>query len=268
MIGGKKVAYWLQRDAFRQGRGRQMISKLKTTVGIAAVRQTLLAAAALFVVATPAAAAGIGGGGLGANYMFPDGSLGFGLNVSLPAGDTDLTSDGLLLPAVLVAFNPQPDPPVADKTSLSLSDPTQPMFSNLMTGAYAFEMSFLNLLPNGCDPTNIPAPDAGGHTGFSCTGTLGDEANVTVAVALTFSGPVSDWVAFNPQPDPPGDVGAYTMTFQGALGENGGADPFTIMAITVNGTSGDFNLPEPGTLSLFGTALIGLAAWRRRRRAS
>jgi len=246
-----------------------MISKRKAAVGIAAVTQALLAAA-LFAAATPAVAAGIGSG-LGANYTFPDGSPGFALNVSLPNGDTDLSSDGLLLPAVLVAFNPQPDPPGAPETFLSLTTPTAPMFSNNSTGnGYTFEMSFLNLLPGGCDPTNIPAPNSDGKTSFSCTGTLGDEANVTVSVALTFAGPggVADWVSFNPQPDPPGDVGAYDVTFQGALGENAGTDPFTIMAVTVNGTAGDFNLPEPGTLSLFGTALLGLAAWRRRRRAS
>lgn len=246
-----------------------MISNLKATVGIAGFTQMLLAAATLFAVATPAVAGTTGG--LGANYMFPDGSPGFGLNVSLPAGDTDLTSDGLLLPAVLVAFNPQPDPPGSPETLLSLTDRTMPMFTNNSTGlAYTFEMSFLNLLPGGCDPTNIPAPNSDGKTSFSCTGTLGNEANVTVDVALTFEGPggVVDWVAFNPQPDPPGDAGAYDVTFQGATGENAGADPFTIMAITVNGTPADFNLPEPGTLSLFGTALIGLAAWRRRRRHS
>jgi len=272
MIAGKKVAYLLQRVALRQGRGQQMISKLKTTVGIAAVMQALLATAALFSMTTPAAAAGIGGGGgLGTNYTFPDGSPGFGLNVSLPAGNNTLTSDGLLLPAVLVAFNPQPDPPGSPPTFLSLTNPTAPMFSNTSTGnGYTFVMSFLNLLPDGCDTTHVPAPNSDGKTSFSCTGSLGSEASVTVDVALTFEGPggVADWVEFNPQPDPPGDVAGYDVTFQGALGGNTAADPFVIMAVTVNGTAGDFNLPEPGTLSLFGTALIGLAAWRRRRRAS
>jgi len=237
-----------------------MISKLKTTVGTAAVAQTLLTAA-LLGVATPAMAAGIGlPSGLGANYTFPDGSPGFELNVSLPAGNNTLTADGLLLPAVLVAFNPQPDPPGAQKTFLSLTNPTAPVFSNTMTGGYAFEMSFLNLLPNGCNPTGIPAPDSDGRTGFSCAGTLGTEADVTVDVALTFSDPggISDWASFNPQPDPPGDAAGYTLTF----------DPSVTMAITVNGVPADFNVPEPGTLSLFSTALIGLAAWRRRRRHS
>jgi hypothetical protein len=108
---------------------------------------------------------------------------------------------------------------------------------------------------------SLPMPGADGKTGFSCSGVTGSVAN-SLDAALTFTGPggVVDWVAFNPQPDPPGDVAAYDVTFAG--------DASVTVSISVDGTPLDFALvPEPGTLSLFGTALIGLAAWPRRRRA-
>ena len=225
----------------------------------------IVAAAALFTIATPAAAGTTTVPGT--NDTFPDGSRGFELNVSLPPGDTTLTSDGLLLPGVLVGFNPQPDPPGTPPTFMSLVDPTAAMLSNASTGlGYTIIMSFLNLLPAGCDPTTIAQPNTDGHTGLSCTGMLGSETNVTVDVALTFSGPggVTTWSSFNPQPDPPGDVAGFDVSFQGTLGEN--ADPSVTLGVSINGTAGDLSVPEPGTLSLIGTALIGLAAWRRRRR--
>jgi PEP-CTERM motif len=291
-------------SVLRQGKYRQMISNLKATTSVTIATdarltapsrhcrdrqdiridrrlantprrigstarhlpsRAILAAAALFAIATPAAAETTQVPGT--NYTFPDGSRGFELNVSLPAGDTTLTSDGLLLPAVLVGFNPQPDPPGTPPTFLSLVDPTAAMLSNNSTGlGYTFVLSFLNLLPGGCDPTTIAQPNSDGHTALSCTGTLGSENNVTVDVALTFSGPgaVTTWSSFNPQPDPPGDVAGFEVSFQGALGEN--ADPSVTLGISINGTAGDLSVPEPGTLSLIGTALIGLAAWRRRRR--
>lgn len=240
-----------------------MISKRKTTGGIAAVAQALLAAAALFAVATPAVAAGIGSG-LGANYTFPDGSPGFALNLSTSDGSNTLTSDGLLLPAVLVEFNPQPDPPGKPlPTFLSLTDPTKPTFTNTSTGPYTFVMSFLNLLPGGCDPKTISAPNSDGvGAGLSCSGALGTDPDVAIDVTLTFEGPagITSWGAFNPQPDPPGDVAGFDLTFP--------ADASLIVQISADNIPLDFALPEPGTLSLFGTALIGLAAWRRRRRRS
>lgn len=223
-------------------------------------RPAIVATMALFAAVTPAAAQ-LAPSGIGSNYTFPDGSAGFDLGVSLPAGNTTLTSDGLLLPAVLVEFNPQPDPPGTPPTFLSLTDPTKAMFTNTSTGPYAFVMSFLNLLPDGCD-TTIPVPNSDGNTSFSCTGTLGDEADVTVDVLLTVAGPLdrTSWSSFNPQPDPPGAVTGDTMTFQ--------ADPSVTVSINVDDTPLDFSVPEPGTLSLFGTALVGLAAWRRRQRRS
>jgi hypothetical protein len=217
----------------------------------------LVAGTALLAAATPAAAAGTGSG-IGSNYSFPDGSPGF--NLSLDVQNTDLAIDGILNPEVLVGFNPQPDPPGAPQTFLSLTNPVAPVFTNLSPGlGYTFVMSFLNLLPAGCDPTTIARPNSDGRTGLSCSGEVGDQ-NVSIDVALMFSGPggVTSWSSFNPQPDPPGDVGGFDLSF--------GGDANVTVSISANGTPLAFGVPEPGTLTLFGTALIGLASWRRKHR--
>jgi PEP-CTERM motif len=237
-------------------------SKLGATVGVAAGTPALLAAVALLATATPAAAASIGSG-IGSNYTFPNGSPGFALNAFLPVGDADLAMSSFLSPEVLVGFNPQPDPPGTPATFLSLGDPTAPVFTNLSGSVtYGFIISFINFSPpDPCDMT-LPTPNRDGKTGFSCSG-LTDGVVNSLDAALTFTGPggVVDWVSFNPQPDPPGDVAAFDVTF--------GGDASVALSISVDGTPLDFALvPEPGTLSLFGTALIGLAAWRRRRRHS
>jgi len=216
----------------------------------------VVAAVALFAAATPASAV-VFTPTIGSNYTFPDGSPGFALNAFLPG----VVVNSFLSPEVLVGFNPQPDPPGTPPTFLSLTDPTAPLFTNLSPGvSYAFVISFINFSPpDPCDMT-LPTPTSDGKTGFSCSGGTGTVAN-SLDAALTFTGPggVVDWVSFNPQPDPPGDVAAYDVTFAG--------DASVAVSISVDGTPLDFDLvPEPGTMSLFGTALIGLAAWRRRQR--
>ncbi len=223
----------------------------------------IIAAAALFAAATPAGAAGIGPT-FGPNYTFPDGSPGFALNALLPAvQDTGFVGNNILNPEVLVGFNPQPDPPGTPPTFLSLTDPTAPIFTSLSPGVtYGFVISFINFTPpDPCDMT-LPMPGADGKTGFSCSGLTGDVTN-SLDAALTFTGPggVVDWVAFNPQPDPPGDVAAYDGNVPGRCECDPCRSASTAAPL-------DFALvPEPNALSLFGTALIGLAAWRHRRRA-
>jgi hypothetical protein len=227
-------------------------------------RPAIVAVIALFAAVMPAAAADIA-----SNYTFPDGSPGFALNALLPAAPgATLEVNAILNPEVLVGFNPQPDPPGTPPTFLSLVDPTSPVFANLSPGlAYSFVISFINFFPpDPCEMT-FPAPDAHGNTGFSCSGLTGGSPE-TFDVALNFDGPggVADWVAFNPQPDPPGEPVGEMLSFAG-LSITTTEDPTVTLSISLNGTPLDFSaIPEPGTLSLFGTALVGFVSWRRRQR--
>ncbi|HEX3400879.1 MAG TPA: PEP-CTERM sorting domain-containing protein [Acetobacteraceae bacterium] len=226
----------------------------------------VVAALALVTAATSANAASTSPG-FSYNYGFPDGSPGFALNGFLPAAQ----NTGLLLPAVLVGFNPQPDPPGTPPTLLSLIDPTDPALSNLSSGpGYSLVMSFLNLIPPGPCDTAIPAPNWNGITGFSCSGIVEGQRG-TLDVSMEFSGPggVASWVAFNPQPDPPGLPIGFDLSF-GGLATAGGfatpADPIFTFAITLNGAPLEFRLvPEPGTLGLLGVAAIGIGLTRGRR---
>lgn len=213
---------------------------------------TLLAAA---LMAATIASADAATTGVGFNYTFPDGIKGFALQGSLPS-----TGGGPVInPGVLVGFNPQPDPP-GDATVLFLGDGTNPvLFNRALEPNYQFILSFVNLFPPGPCHTAFDMPGAGGITSMHCSADFGD-GSVDIAATLQFTGPggVVSWVAFNPQPDPPGDFAAYDVGF-------GGLDASVRLTLTVNGEPVSFTLaPEPATLGLFGAGLVALAARRRR----
>ncbi len=189
------------------------------------------------------------------NYTFPSGSPGFAL----------LSHGGPINPGVLVGFNPQPEPPGKGATFIDLSRPFAPTLTNPSTDP---GFSFLFAL-TGLGDAMIPlpaAPNSDGRTRFrqEIDGHLVD-------VTLFFGpGPVDpgSWVAFNPQPDPPGD--AFGASFQFA----GKEDPYAGFTISIDGTPLSFTLaggvPEPASWALMiaGFSLVGATLRSRRRAAS
>jgi hypothetical protein len=121
-------------------------------------------------------------------------------------------------PEVLLAFNPQPDPP-GDNTVLDLSDPTAP---NLLLPAVFGTYSLLVGMEGASsgDPYTFNVPGGGptdiggGVSAFSFTA-AGDGAQFRITLGIT--GFSSDSGAFNPQPDPPG-FGIAGFTFFGDPG--------------------------------------------------
>lgn len=161
------------------------------------------------------------------------------------------TSGGALNPGVDVAFNPQPDPPGVP--TLDLADQYLPVLRQPGQGTFDFVFSFTGL-PGLLLPA-VQKPNADGVTNF----TFEYGGNV-FDVGLTFSGPggAQDWVAFNPQPDPPGVWFADSVTFPG--------DPKVSFDISENGTPLSFTpVPEASTWAMMGLgfgALAGLSLLR------
>ena len=186
------------------------------------------------------------------NYTFPDGTRGFMLQATNP---------GLIDPCWLIGFGPVTgaNSPV---TTLDLTHPAAAIFNSPADGGpFMLEWSIVDFGDGSVTPP--PAPNADGLTSFQHTldGHLFDS---------TFAfgpGPVdaASWVAFNPQPDPPGFEFGVNFTF-------GPPDAFLRFQVTEDGTPLNFALeggvPEPTTWSLLiaGFALAG-AGLRRRRRA-
>jgi hypothetical protein len=185
------------------------------------------------------------------NYIFPSGSPGFAL----------VSHGGPINPGVLVGFNPQPEPPGKGATFIDLSRPFAPELINPSTGP---GFSFLFAL-TGLGDAMIPlpgSPNADGRTRFR------QEINGhLVDVTLVFGpGPVDpgSWVAFNPQPDPPGDAFGASFLFAGK------EDPFAGFTVSIDGTRLSFTLagvPEPASWALMiaGFGLVGATLRSRRR---
>lgn len=176
---------------------------------------------------------------------------------------------GLVNPAVLVGFNPQPDPPGTPPTTVDLVNPLAPSITQ--PGAGEFTILFGMHGASAGDPYSLVspagAPNSDGITSFFMTG----DGSV-FKVSFDISGYQGGWVGFNPQPDPPGDWadGTVGYAFQG--------DPMVTWTVDIGsfdangafvgqGLLGFSEVPEPFTAALLLAALPGLAATRRRRAA-
>ena len=72
-------------------------------------------------------------------------------------------------------------------------------------------------------------------------------------MAFSGVGGIVDWVSFNPQPDPPGDVFSYEITFAG--------DATLALGVTENGNPLTFSAaPEPGTWVMMALGFASLGA--------
>ncbi len=195
------------------------------------------------------------------NYIFPDGSIGFALT----------SQGGVVNPGVLVGFNPQPDPPAFDfaPTTMSLDHPSNPVLVSPgpcrdtcpANSMFRIEMSLLGI---GNAHLGVPPePDSQGNTGLTFTA-----LDHRFILALNVSGPgsVVDWVAFNPQPDPPATWFAMQFAYGDPpqlsfrLFEDGNQTPLQFQLATP--------LPAAWTMMLAGFAGLGLLLRRSRRRAS
>lgn len=211
----------------------------------------LAAAGAACLAVVGGAAQAADGSVMPSNYTFPDGAKGFAL----------ASHGGVVNPGVLVGFNPQPDPP-GDNTLIGLLIPGNPVLQNDDPGPnYMLEFAI-----TGLGPGTIPfpaAPNTDGRTGFRQ-----EIGGHTVDVNFAFSGPgpvdPASWVAFNPQPDPPGDVLGGTFAFGGVAG-----DPIFSFTVQLDGRFLTFSpAPEPAawTTMILGFGLLGATLRRRGRR--
>jgi hypothetical protein len=217
----------------------------------------MLAAAGLAVSAAPAVAAD--GSVFPPNFRFGDGLDGFRL----------VSHGGVVNPGVLVGFNPQPDPPGDTRvglphSTLQITDGTSnTIFNPVADRPFILHFSVLGLGDSHLDLP--PAPNSDGRTGFRHV--AGDHV---FDINFAFGpGPVADgsWVAFNPQPDPPGNWFSAGLEFVG--------DPWVTFTVAEDGQLLSFDLapaagaPEPGTWALVLGGLFAMGgALRLARRAS
>lgn len=223
--------------------GFHMNAWMKTmTAGLAVVGLALASAGA----------AQAGDGSVRPNYTFPSGSPGFAL----------VSHGGVINPGVLVGFNPQPEPPGKGLTLLDLSNPFAPSFFNPTAGD-GYNLIFAI---TGLGDAKIPlpgAPNSDGRTGF----TQRIDGHVLNVAMILGPGPVdpASWVAFNPQPDPPGDWFGASLQFAG--------DPVFTYQFRLDDQLLSFSLagiPEPADWVLItaGFGLMGATLRSGRRRAA
>jgi hypothetical protein len=183
------------------------------------------------------------------------------------------SSGGIVNPAVLVGFNPQPEPP-ASVTELSFDYPPDPVLllrdqRNPPGGMQMFDVFLALGVPAVQFMFTDPAlPRTGGSTVHTRATSLGGDVAFDVFFDISSSsGGMIDpgsLVGFNPQPEPP-------ASFGGAFGMSFGIDMLSDAMVGVRVTDANGNaltlrgVPEPAGLALAG---LGILAFVRRRCAT
>lgn len=131
--------------------------------------------------------------------------------------------------------------------------------------SYNDEIVFRLTGPDGSTTVNlVDANTYGGQTpGDRIVVTFDDEAATTVGGSLLQDGtfrPVSPLSTF----DGLNGDGTWTLF----IGDTDGLDPLEFFSATLTINADVNQVPEPGTLAVFGIGLLGLGALRRRRRSA
>ena len=190
------------------------------------------------------------------NYRFPDGLAGFSL-VSHGEGH------GLLLPAVLVGFNPQPEPPGIGGTTLDLTDPTHPTLFNPATGDFLFHFSIVGFGDGSVRPSGITDGTSNLHHELG--------GGHFLDATFNFSPSPFGWDLLTPRVAPPGNFFAAHLDYTGV-------DPWAFFEIRIDGgdplsfslAPTDGGIPEPSAwaLMLAGFGATGIVLRSRRLRAA
>ena len=179
---------------------------------------------------------------------------------------------GFESPLVLFGFNPQPEPPPGSLTSNSFFDPVtatlelsgiEPTPFLLFTAAEGGTFAFPPEPIADFDSLTIPFTTTGGSRLFF-------QFDLTPSGDGDASSGISDPLFFNPQPEPPPNFDG-AIGFQFAFNDLGGIDTVQLSLQVLDASGAPLALspvPVPAAVWLFGTALIGLAGYSRRRKST
>jgi hypothetical protein len=192
------------------------------------------------------------------------------------------TSGGFVNPLVLVGFNPQPEPPAYLGSELDFGNPSGSSSEPTVTANGVFASDQLFQILFAMDSPGISffnaagTPDDFGHFEFSALDAAGSILfNIMLDLTTSSNGvPNGEWVGFNPQPEPP----ALTPGQNASIGFNTGFTSFSAVTLKLQiqdaqGNALNFSeapavVPVPAAIWLFGTALIGLVGFGKRRKAT
>lgn len=186
-------------------------------------------------------------------------------------GTTDNPAGGFVHPAMLVGFNPQPEPPAGD-VMLDLMNPPAPVITSRSTEyppdpIFEFVIGLTHpeaaSMFTGFD--TIPSPD--GLFEFGCA--FDDGSSFMIRLTLISTSPINrfSWTAFNPQPEPPAFPGALGFSFTMMTGARGDAEEQSV-SVGIEVFNGDnrvsWEIPAAPTAVLAIIAAVPMVHRRRR----